>query len=54
MRIVITDEEILNTPNDMELGELIRRKYNEALENIKRDKALFDRMHKKVVDSEKE
>jgi hypothetical protein len=31
MKIEITEKEILDTPNDQELGALIRRKYFELL-----------------------
>jgi hypothetical protein len=31
MKIEITEKEILNTPNDQELGALIRRKYFELI-----------------------
>lgn len=31
MSIEITEKEILNTPNDQELGALVRRKYYELV-----------------------
>ena len=31
MKIEITEKEILDTPNDQELGALVRRKYYELL-----------------------
>jgi hypothetical protein len=31
MKIEITEKEILDTPNDQELGALVRRKYFELL-----------------------
>ena len=45
MNIVITSYDITNTPNDAELGALVRAKLIKLQQDKVRDVELFTRMH---------
>jgi hypothetical protein len=37
IKVMITENEILNTPNDIELGNIVRKKYFELIEKSRKE-----------------